>query len=108
MASVRIEAVILDEHRNGTGNLQMTLAPLRWAAALAGRRAQSQALCFPGEFDAEREVKVGADREVGVDRIVQLQQLALAQILNRDLDEFLDDEIGRRGGITHRRPPEVD
>ena len=50
VASGRTEAGILDQHRNGTGNLQMTIAPLRWAATLAGRRrAQSQ---HSGESDA--------------------------------------------------------
>ena len=47
VASGRIEAGILDEHRDGTGNLQMTITLLRWAAALAGRRAQCPSALVP-------------------------------------------------------------
>ena len=51
VASGRTEAGILDEHRNSTGNLQMTLTPLRWAAALAGRRAQAASALSSARFD---------------------------------------------------------
>jgi hypothetical protein len=39
-----MEAGILDEHRDGTGNLQMAITALWRAAALAGRRAPSPGL----------------------------------------------------------------
>ena len=114
MASGRMETGILDEHRDGTGNLHMAIAPLRRAAALAGKRTPVPGYWFPGQALENREVGVDcfpgealANREVGVDRLVRLAEVALAQILIRDIGEFLNDEIGRRGGITHRWPPEV-
>jgi len=70
MASGRMEASILDEHRDGTGNLQEAIVPLRRAAALAGRRAPSPGNWFSGE--------VLGPREVGVDRLARLPQVALA------------------------------
>jgi hypothetical protein len=97
MASGRTEASILDEHRDGASNLQVALALLLGAAALAGRRAPVQRYWCPGETLGKCEV--------GVDCLARFAQVALAQILKRDIGEFLDDEIGRRGGITHRRPP---
>src|SRR5262249_2557958 len=109
VAAGRMETGILDEHRHGPGNLYMALAPLRRAAGLAGGRAQVQFRDPSRDQQLYRQLFGGCwlPGEVGVDRIVQLLQLALAQILIRDLGEFLDDEIGHRGGITHRRSPET-
>src|SRR5262249_25025472 len=87
-----------DEHRDGTGNLYMTIAPLRWAAALAGRQLAVAKHLFPDE--------ALANRGVGGDLIAHFPPVALAQILNRDLGETRVDEIG--GRITHRWPPGVD
>ena len=114
VASGWMKAGIFDEHRDGTRNLKMALVPLRRAAALAGKRTPVPGYWFPGQALENREVGVDcfpgealANREVGVDRLVRLAEVALAQILIRDIGEFLNDEIGRRGGITHRWPPEV-
>ena len=70
VTSVRFETFIFDEHRDGTGNLQVAIVPLRRAAALAGRRAPSPGNWFSGE--------VLGPREVGVDRLARLPQVALA------------------------------
>ena len=103
-----LEAGILNEHRDGTSNLYMTIALLWRAAALARGRAKVQ---FPNPSRDRRLYRqlfggCWLPGEGGVDRLVQLMLLALAQVLIRDLNEFLD-EIDRRGGITHRRPPEA-
>src|SRR6516164_4912377 len=68
MASGRMETGILDEHRDGTGNLYMAIAPLRRAAALAGRRAPVPVL--PGEILATRPGRV--------ERLARLAHVALA------------------------------
>src|SRR6516165_6677761 len=48
VTSVRFETFIFDEHRDGTGNLQMALALLR-AAPLAGGWAQAPFHDFSGD-----------------------------------------------------------
>jgi hypothetical protein len=109
MAPDRMETVILDQQRNGAGDLQMAIAPLRRAAALAGGRAQVRAQFqehLPPPYPYQQ--LFGAywlPGEVGANRLDPLQPLALAQILNRKLGEFPGDEIG--SGVTHRRPPGV-
>ena len=101
-----METGILDQQRNGAGDLQMAIKPL-WATTPAGGRAQVRAqfqehLRPPYPY----QQLFGACRlpgGVGVDRLDLLQPLALAQILKCKPGKLLGG-VDRSSGITHRRP----